>query len=322
MSLVSVIVPVYNVEEFLPRCLDSLCRQSLSDIEILLIDDASSDRCGEICDVYTRKDIRFRVFHNITNQGLSVVRNIGIDKACSEYLMFVDSDDWVHDDFCKDAYECAVRYQADLVIFRRQFIKKVDNYNDIHNNVKADNFTQSGYKSWSEAIDLLLNGVAGNSVWNKLYRKALFDDIFYPKGFLCEDIGTTYKTICHASRIYFLDKILYYYCFREGSISTQKTEKLLRDCCSMSIQQYRHLKAWGYTSNKLDEVMNNVALSYCINKESDVSDENYVFCVNMLSSCDICLEYFSYKRKVLFLLFKYCRPLFELICTLFHKKRC
>ena len=109
-SLVSVIVPVYKVEEYLPRCLDSLCRQSLKNIEIILIDDASPDRCGKICDTYAAKDARFKVIHLKTNQGLSVARNIGIEHAISDYLMFVDSDDWVHEDFCKAPYECALQY--------------------------------------------------------------------------------------------------------------------------------------------------------------------------------------------------------------------
>ena len=111
--LVSVIVPVFKAEKYLGRCLDSLCRQSLKNIEILLIDDASPDQCGEICEQYAANDRRCKVIHNTVNKGVSAVRNIGIENAAGEYLMFADSDDWVHEDFCKDAYECAVQNQAD-----------------------------------------------------------------------------------------------------------------------------------------------------------------------------------------------------------------
>ena len=202
--LVTVIVPVYKVEPYLTRCLDSLCRQSLKDIEILLIDDASPDGCGVICDAYAAKDPRFTVIHNEKNQGLSVARNIGIEHATADYLMFVDSDDWVHEDFCKDSYECAAHYQADLVMFRYQYIK-----NDKYTKGKSPNRTPlpchaqnttptspaaSGYKIQSEAIDLLQN-VVGQFAWNKLYRKKTFHGISYPPGYLYEDIGTTYKTI-------------------------------------------------------------------------------------------------------------------------------
>ena len=113
---VSVIVPVYEVEPYLIRCLDSLQNQKLTNIEIILVDDGSPDRCGEICDTYAISDVRFRVFHQ-KHAGTSVARNLGIRMATSEYLMFVDSDDWVHENFCKDAYECAIHYQAEVVVF-------------------------------------------------------------------------------------------------------------------------------------------------------------------------------------------------------------
>ena len=112
--MVSVIVPIYQTEKYLPRCLDSLQRQSLPNIEILLVDDGSPDNCSAICDDYATKDERFKVFHQ-EHAGTSAARNLAISMANSEYLMFVDSDDWVHKDFCKDAYECAVLYKADVV---------------------------------------------------------------------------------------------------------------------------------------------------------------------------------------------------------------
>ena len=122
--LVSVIVPVYKVEDVLARCLDTLCRQSLRDIEIILVDDASPDRCGEICELYAAEDARCKVIHHSENRGLSAARNTGIAQASADYLMFVDSDDWVHEDFCKLPYECAVQQQADLVLFCFQSIDK------------------------------------------------------------------------------------------------------------------------------------------------------------------------------------------------------
>ena len=143
--LISVIVPVYKVEDCIVRCLDSLRRQSFTNIEILLIDDASPDNCGKICELYAEKDSRFRVIHNLTNQGLSVARNIGITNARCDWLMFVDSDDWVHKDYCKEAYECAIDYQADLVLFRFQRIKDPESF-WAHDD-KTDNFLASGYKN-------------------------------------------------------------------------------------------------------------------------------------------------------------------------------
>ncbi len=321
--LVSVIVPVFNVEDYLERCLDSLIKQSLSDIEILLIDDASLDKSGYICEEYAEKDGRFRVIHHPENRGLSVARNTGIANAQSDYLMFVDSDDWVHVNFCKDAYECAVQYQADIVLFR---FKRVGDNNITHikfyNENNPVNPIQSGYKTRYEAIDLLHNRVVGNAAWDKLYQKEIFNDISYPPGFLYEDIGTTYKAIWKAYRIYYLDKVLYYYCQRTDSITAKKTEKLWRDWYTMRIQQYRDLAEWGYPSEKLEVLLKNIAIGYCIKIKPNNSDENYIFCRKVLLDTNNIPVFFSLKGKIMFSLFKYCRPIFELICLLFNRNVC
>ena len=317
--LVSVIVPVFKVEGYLVRCLDSLRRQSLHDIEFLLIDDASPDKCGEICEQYAAKDARFRVFHNKVNQGLSVARNIGIEYAITDYLMFVDSDDWVHEDFCKDPYECAIKYQVDLVMFQRRHIKKAERFKPDNNYM--ENFVPSGYKTRLEAMDLL-HYVAGVGAWSKLYRKELFKDVTFPPGFLYEEIGTTYKAVWQASRIYYLDKALYYYCYRQGSITSTKTKRLLSDWIKMWLQQYHDLSAWGYPPDKLDKLLNNIALGYCMKKKPDTLDTNYVFCTNVLRNNANISDFFTWKRKFLFALFKYCRPLFEMICVSYDRKVC
>ena len=320
-SLVSVIVPVYKVEDCLARCLDSLRRQSLSNLEILLIDDASPDRCGEICDAYAATDIRFHVIHNKSNLGLSVVRNIGIAKATGEYLMFVDSDDWIHEDFCKDACECAEKYHVDLVMFRCQRIKELGFFGK-KTNLPVNESVQSGYKTPLEAIGLLHRYPVFQAVWNKLYRKDLFNDISFLPDRLYEGTGTVYKALLQASSVYYLDKVLYYYCYRPGSITTLKTEESLHDWIEMSVQQYRDLKAWGYPADKLDDFLKNRALSYCEKKKADASDKQYVFCSNVLLDSETIPSDFTWKRKVLLVLFKHCRPLFEFLCFLFGKKVC
>lgn len=314
--LVSVIVPVYKVEDCLVRCLDSLRRQSLSDIEILLIDDASPDRCGEICEAYAEKDARFRVFHNKLNGGLSAARNIGIANAYADYLMFVDSDDWVHVDFCKEPYECAVSYQTDLVMFRHD---RIGYHKPLRINNKTNSFLKSGCKTCMEAM-YLLQKVVGPPAWNKLYRKDLFQNISFPEGYFFEDIGTTYKTVWQSSRIYFLNKVLYYHAYHAGCISDLKTEKSLHDWIEMYLQQYRDLAAWGYPQDKLDALLKNVAISYCIKKRPDNSDKNYEFCKKVvLESKNIPAE-FTREKKLMFALFKYCRPLFEFVCGLYGRK--
>ncbi len=314
--LLSVIVPVYKVEKYLKRCLDSLCRQSLEDIEILLIDDASPDRCGAICEAYAANDTRFRVFHQPENRGLSAARNLGIERAEGSFLMFVDSDDWVDEDFCKEAYECAVRHQADLVMFNRVRVLKSG---DGDNVLKDDLFFPEGYKTTQEALDIMLTD-GGNAAWNKLYKKELFADISYPEGYLYEDTGATYKLVVKAYRIYYLPKALYYHRLRSGSITSQKvTKKVLEDRATLNSQRYRDLVAWGYDSESLDYRFKTFALWYCIRKKKDASDPKYVFLAEGLRSGRI-PEKFPRRQKILIILFRYFPLLFELWCSLHGTK--
>lgn len=113
---VTVIVPVYNVEKYLDRCVKSIVRQTYKDLEIILIDDGSPDRCPEMCDAWKLKDSRIKVIHK-KNAGLGYARNTGIDNATGKYLCFVDSDDYIAPDTIEKAYYCAVQYNADIVSY-------------------------------------------------------------------------------------------------------------------------------------------------------------------------------------------------------------
>ena len=309
--IVSVIVPIYNVEVYLTCCLDSLCRQSLSDIEIVLVDDASPDRCGDICEEYAIKDARFKVYHQTKNQGLSAARNLCIRNASGEYLMFVDGDDWVHPDFCKLAYEYASEHQADIIMFN--YIKKATSDNSEHDTPSVFKSFREGYQNPHEAMDMILKD-GGNSACNKIYRKYLFDDILYPEGFLYEDTGATYKLVHKASRFYFLDQVLYYQRIRSGSIThTPISKKVLNDRAILNTQRYRDLLAWGYQSEMLDYRFMYFALWYCINAKRDPSAPHYAFFSQTLRSCKKCPKGFSLKMKLAFYLYKYCPLLFELL---------
>ena len=315
--LVSVIVAIYKVEDSLTRCIESLLKQSIKDIEIILINDASPDHCGDICELYAEKDTRIKVFYHKTNQGLSEARNTGIKMASSDYLMFVDGDDVVHSDFCRVPYECAIQNKADLVMFKYKTVhfvfwaKIFDNY---FSSTACNHITKI------EALDLL-QGSVGHFAWNKLYKKVLFDDNLYPSGYFYEDWGTTYKTVLKARKIVYIEKYLYFYYQRPNSISSIKSEKALKDSHALKMQQYYDLSDWGYPADKLDTFLQNVALSYCIKKKRDWLNRDYVFCAEVLKNCyHTPPEGFNKKRKLLFLLFRYCPAIFDVLCFLWGKK--
>lgn len=313
--LVSVIVPVFKVEDCLRHCLDSLRRQSLHNIEIILIDDASPDRCGKICEEYAAKDKRFKTIHHEVNRGLSAARNTGIAYASAEYLMFVDSDDYVHEDFCKIPYECAVQQQADLVLFLYQYVDK----NGLKRLVKNAEGLNSGKQTRLKAFELMWN-VVRFYAWNKLYARYLFNTISYPEGYFYEDVGTIYKTVLLADTIYFLDKVLYFHCYHDGSIGTLMTEKASRDWFVMSMQRYHDLAVWGYPADRLQHLLTDLTLSYCMRTKANANDDYYVFCRKTLQTYKKIPENFTWKRKVLFVLLRYCPPMFDLVCVLWGKR--
>lgn len=312
--LVSIIVPVYRVEAYLTRCLDSLCQQSLTDIEVIVVDDASPDGCGAICDEYAAKDPRFKVLHLPENRGLSAARNLAMEHACGKYLMFVDSDDWVHKDFCQAAYNCAEQNQADLVMFN--YARVI--HSDVVRNAQPKVFVgfKEGLQTKEESLDMMLED-GGNAAWNKIYRKELFEGITYPEGFLYEDTGATYKLVFKTARFYFLDQTLYFQYIRPNSITQSKvSQKALSDRAKLNTQRYRDLRAWGFESDMLEFRFINFALWYLAYQKRDMANPDYAHLAQAIQTCPKAPKLFSWKRKILFYTYKYCPWLYDLFFTL------
>ena len=205
-SLISIIIPVFNTEKQLPQCIESVLGQQMRSIEIILVDDGSTDRSGAICDAYAEKDERIQVFHT-PYQGVASTRNVGLEKASCDYIMFVDSDDWVSADFCEAAYQCAVEFNADMVMFGFQRISKRLFLGEAVKTIGTN--VPRGYKMKEETIDLLFYKT-GNYCWNTLCRKYLFNSVSFPDGRLYEDVGTMYKVVWNAETVYYLPKPLYH----------------------------------------------------------------------------------------------------------------
>lgn len=225
---ISVIVPVYKVEQHLDKCIQSIVQQTLSSLEILLVDDGSPDRCPEICDKWAARDSRIRVIHK-DNGGLSDARNAGIEAACGEYIMFVDSDDYIAEQACERLLEYARSEEAELVccnFFWDYGIRQVEE------NMKVDYLPR--IFSADEATELFFRQKPLYLIvaWNKLYRRDLFytdERIRFPVGRLHEDEFTAYRFLYASGKTVVISDPLYYYVQREGSIMARYGERNVCD---------------------------------------------------------------------------------------------
>lgn len=225
MALISIIVPVYNVEDYLERCIVSIQQQTYSELEIILVDDGSTDSSGKICDEYKNKDSRIRVFHK-KNGGLSDARNLGIEVAKGDFFAFIDSDDWIDIDMLEVLYKAVQKYDADIAECSFRCIYKDHVEEETANTgtyIEGDNiFALQCEMRWKYFKPIACN---------KLYRRYIFKDVCYPVGRLHEDEFTTHKAFYNASKLVYVDLSKYNYDrTREESITASFKEKNLDVC--------------------------------------------------------------------------------------------
>ncbi len=263
-SLVSIIVPIYKVEEYLPACIDSILKQTYSNLEIILVDDGSPDRCGFICDEYAKEDSRIVVVHK-ENGGLSDARNAGLDIAKGEYLSFVDSDDIVHPEFINCLLNSALSYDADLVICD---INNFTNGNEISFHKIFDYPVKERNKSfYYYSIYNYYSKVEPSSnivvAWNKLYKKSIWKNLRYPKGKLHEDIFVIHEVLANARKILRINVPLYYYRQREGSIMSKLSERNIIDHSEAANKRIKFFEKFG--DKRLSELSVNYYYSDLVN---------------------------------------------------------
>lgn len=211
--LISVIVPIYKVEEFINRCIDSIINQTYHNLEIILVDDGSPDKCGEICDEYAQKDFRIKVIHQ-KNGGLSAARNSGIDVCRGEYIGFVDSDDFIHQEMYERLYNDIVKYNVKLSFCHPNMC-----FGNVPLVTLSDNTI---CKTGDEVLGQCLTEVIWFSAWTKLYHRSLFSNIRYPVGLTHEDYPVTIRVYDRCERIAVNYNKMYNYCIRPNSIVTSK----------------------------------------------------------------------------------------------------
>ena len=286
---ISVIVPVYNVEQYLERCVDSIINQTYTNLEIILVNDGSTDNSGKLCDELAKKDERIRVIHK-ENGGLSDARNRGIDESESDLVGFIDSDDYIDSDMYEVLLKNLNDTDADLSMCALY---------DVYNNTPEAQVTNK--ETWKlsseQAIKMVMEAkILSVTAVNKLYRKSLFTDLKFEVGKIAEDAFIMIKLLDKCEKIVATNKKKYYYVHRENSITTQKfSTKFLNvieayeQNSNIILEKYPKLKDvaqtrmnWAYfyvldrlllDDNYNDKELENKLISYLKNHRKDILND-------------------------------------------------
>lgn len=211
--LVSVIIPIYDVEIYLAKCIESVLAQTYHSLEVFLVNDGSPDNCGSICDEYAQKDNRIVVIHK-KNGGLSDARNVAIDIAKGEYITFVDSDDYISPYYIETLLDLATESDCDIAVTSLVQFQEGEEIA-----IQSCNYNKKVFEVNEAINEMFYQGSFDNSAWAKLYHRSLFSSgIRYPIGILYEDLATTYKLFLLANKVAFSNRKTYFYLIRSNSI--------------------------------------------------------------------------------------------------------
>lgn len=231
---ITIIVPVYNVEKYLEKCINSILNQTFTDFELILVNDGSIDKSGEICDYYSRKDNRIKVIHKI-NEGQAIARNKALDIARGDFIGFVDSDDYIEKDMYEILYNYCIEHECDIsicawtVYYKDKVLNKSNNKIEIHNKEEAMKYMVEG-ELYDEAL------------WSKLFKKELFSEIRFPKMRRYEDTAITYKIFDKCNKVCYIGESKYNYIRREGSTMDNARKYINIDEIYIYDQMYKFLE--------------------------------------------------------------------------------
>ncbi|MDY3001340.1 MAG: glycosyltransferase [Romboutsia timonensis] len=310
--MLSIIIPIYNVEKYLTKCIESVINQTYKNLEIILVNDGSTDNSKDIINKYSLIDSRIKVI-NKKNGGLSDARNVGIEIAKGDYIAFLDSDDWVELNMYEKLYSYIKQENADIAQCSYQKV-----YNEEVNNQKIKE--EIKLISGKDSLYNLSGKNAGKTVvvWNKIYKRELFNDIRFPKGKYHEDEFTTYKVLYKANKIVDLNLPLVYYRQRDGSITNSKFNIKRLD----ALEAFNERLAF-YKEKNLDELQQLTLVPilrltnefYIKIKDSDIDDKYEILkLLRQGIKKDYILfmknKYVSFKRKILLTIFVLNKDLF------------
>ncbi len=212
---ISIIVPIYNLESYIPQCIDSILSQSFTNFELILVNDGSTDNSGELCDEYARLDSRVRVIHK-ENGGIASSRNAGLEVARGEYIGFVDNDDYINKYMFEELFNNAIKHSSDTVVCD---YLKVEEDQFIDTEVFNSDYSLQNFSN-KEALHFIYKNMEKDTFiypWNKLYKRYLFDEIKYEHGNIYDDETIAHKLLYRSNKVTYIQSELYYYVKRKGS---------------------------------------------------------------------------------------------------------
>lgn len=307
--MISVIVPVYNVEKYIEKCIKSILKQTYTDFELILINDGSTDKSSEICYKYSKIDERIRLI-NKANGGLSSARNVGIDASIGDYITFVDSDDYISKYMLEELYNCLCNTSSDIAICSFKRIKENEIIIEKKEFVEPEilNSKTCFEKIYSSKVDEF------TVAWAKLYKKDLFQKLRYPEGKIHEDEFITYKLFAQANRVAYLDTKLYFYLIRKQSIMNSGFSKksLVRlEAYSERINYFENIGEFQLAAMTAKRFINKCAEYYICIKDNDRNNIR----IQAIALYDKYSKYFCYeslRENIIVKSFVKCRVIFWL----------
>lgn len=263
---ISIIIPVYKVEQYLKKCLDSIEEQTYTNLEVILVDDGSPDKCGNICDEYAAKDARFQVIHK-ENAGVARARNDGIMKATGDYISFIDSDDWIAKDAYEKMYKALKENDADCAV--GGCVTVIEKDGRLLPQKRKNIFV--GTETTQQAMKrVLLNGSA---IWNRLFKREIFDEIRFPLDRINDDEVVALHAYAECKKIVFIGDDTYYYRIRANSITTSAFSIKKMDVYYNSIDNLNFVKERIPTLTECAEFKFLKAMLYCYVNMKKISSE-------------------------------------------------
>ena len=251
-EMISIIIPIYKVEKYLPECLNSVVHQTYHNLEIILVDDASPDGCGEICDRYAARDKRIKVIHKKKNEGQAAARNMGMELASGEYIFFADSDDWLAEDALEKLYDGLKRHQADCCVGASVTMLE-DKNGEMHAHYGKPREIRS--VTAVEAMQQVL--LSGSAAWNRLYKREMLEGLRFPQGRINEDEPFMLYLYERMERIVFMNCVTYFYRKRKDSTTTSDFSVKKIDCV------YNSRENLEFVTKKVPELIPAAEYKYC-----------------------------------------------------------